>query len=112
MPEHYFGGLPLASLRWAMLLVLVAGSITFLLVFWPLKRVEGNEEFVFVSNYFKTAKYSWTNEVARLERRPFLWMEFGFLYLSGKGAFGSHIYFLASKRLLNKFLEQHPDIKA
>lgn len=110
MPEHYFGGLPLQSIRWAMLLILVAGIGTFLLLFWPLKRVEANEEFIYVSNYFKTARYSWTNEVARLERRPFLWMEFGFLYLNGKGAFGSRIYFLASKRLLNDFVEAYPGV--
>ncbi|NJO86534.1 MAG: DUF4175 domain-containing protein, partial [Lewinella sp.] len=71
-PAHYFGGLPLQSLRWGMLLVLAAGAATFWLFFWPLKRVEADGDYLYVSNYFRTARYRWDGEVVGLGRQRFL----------------------------------------
>lgn len=110
-PEHYFGGLPLNSLRYAMLLVLVAGSATFWLFFWPLKRVEANGDFLYVSNYFRAARYGWTSEVAKLDRRRFLFLEFGVVELQGAGTFGRSFRFVASRRLLDDFLLSHPELE-
>lgn len=93
-----------------MLLVLVAGTATFLLLFWPLKRVEADGEHVYVTDYFKTARYSWTNEVARIEKNRFLFLNYGTIQLNGRGTFGSSIRFLFSKRLLNIFMEKHPGL--
>ncbi|PHI20751.1 hypothetical protein CEQ90_06790 [Lewinellaceae bacterium SD302] len=109
-PEHYFGGLPLESLRWAMLLLLVAGSATFWLLFWPLKRVEANNEYVYVSNYFKAARYRWDTDVERLSERNLLLFRFGILELKGSGLFGSSVRFLVSKKLLESFRNDYPGL--
>lgn len=109
-PEHYFGGLPLDSLRWAMLLVLVAGSATFWLVFWPLKRIEANADYLYASNYFKTARYSWKQDVAGISQQRLFLLSIHTVELNGKGAFGSRLHFLASRKLLKNFRETHPDL--
>lgn len=109
-PEHYFGGLPLQSLRWGMLLVLVAGLATFVLLFWPLKRVEATADYLYVSNYFKTARYSWQQEVAGLSRGRFLFFHLTTIELNGVGTFGRRFHFLASRRLMESFKAEHPGL--
>lgn len=108
--EHYFGALPLQSLRWGMLLVLVAGSATFWLLFWPLKRVEATADYLYVSNYFKTARYSWQEEVASIKRQRFLFFHITTVELKGVGAFGQRFHFLASRRLMESFSAEHPQL--
>lgn len=109
-PEIYFGGLPLASLRWAMLLVLLTGSISFWLFFWPLKRIEADGEYVYASNYFKTARYSWSKDVATIHEQRFLIFRIGVLELNGVGAFGQRMHFLIAKKLVASFKEQYPGL--
>lgn len=93
-----------------MLLVLLAGSATFWLVFWPLKRVEANGEYVYVSNYFKTARYRWDTEVERISERRLLLFRFGIVELKVKGAFGTSLRFLLSRSLLRSFKEEYPGL--
>lgn len=107
-PEHYFGGVPIESLRYAMLLILAAGTTTFLLVYWPLKRVESDGEFLYVSNYFKTARYSWDRDVEGFRQHRSLFFRQSVIELNGVGTFGRKIKFMASKRLLADFIEQFP----
>jgi hypothetical protein len=107
-PDHYFGGLPIESLRYAFLLVLVAGSATFLLLFWPLKRVESDGEYIYVSNYFKTARYSWEQDVEGFYQQRHVFYRQSVIELNGVGTFGRKIRFMASKRLLADFRERFP----
>jgi len=109
-PEHYFSSLPLQSLRWGMLLVLAAGAATFWLFFWPLKRVEADGEYIYLSNYFRTARYAWARDVEQLRVQPFLFFRIGILELNGIGSFGRRSYFLLSKRLLAAFRESYPGV--
>ncbi len=111
-PEHYFGGVPLTSLRWGMLLVLLAGSATFGLLFWPLKRVEATADYLYASNYFKTARYSWQRDVAGVSRHRFLFFHFTTVELNGVGTFGQRFHFLASRRLIESFKAEYPGLIA
>lgn len=109
-PEHYFGNLPLESLRYAMLLVLIAGSATFWLLFWPLKRVESDGEFIYVSNYFRTAKYSLSRDVESFSQQRSLFFRQSVIELNGIGSFGRHLRFMASRRLLADFQKRFPGV--
>lgn len=109
-PQHYFGGLPLESLRWAFVLLLITGATTFWLLFWPLKRVEANEEYVYVSNYFKTARYRWDQDIAAFTEHSFLFLRFAVLQMKGRGTFGSSVRFVVSRKLLEDFREAHPGL--
>ncbi len=109
-PAHYFGSLPLESLRWGMLFVLLTGTATFILLFWPLKRVEATADYVYVSNYFKTARYRWQGEVEKVTRQRFLFFYITTIELTGVGTFGRRLRFIASRPLMNAFRADYPGL--
>ncbi|MGB3799990.1 MAG: hypothetical protein WA952_09245 [Lewinella sp.] len=102
-PEHYFGGVPLQSLRYAILLVLFAGVGTFYLALWPLKRVETDGNFLYVSNYFKTARYNLIDDVAMVHESRFLFLKICTVELQAKGTFGKNLRFIASRKAFDTF---------
>ena len=102
-PEHYFGGVPLQSLRWGVLFLLVTGVGTFWLAFWPLKRVETDGEYLYVSNYFRTARYHLVEDVARIQLNRFLFARVATIELRGKGTFGKRMRFLTSRKQFERF---------
>ena len=102
-PEHYFGGVPLQSLRYAILLVLLAGTGTFLLALWPLKRVETDGEHLYVSNYFKTARYNLIDNVDEIYEGRFLFLKVCTVRLKAKGTFGQSLRFVASRKAFDTF---------
>lgn len=101
-PEHYFGGIPLRSLRWGMLFVLMTGVASFWILFWPLKRVETDGEFLYVSNYFRTARYQLTGEVKAIRQSRFF-IRYCTVELMGRGAFGSSFRFIPSRKQFDDF---------
>lgn len=107
-PEHYFGGLPLENLRWAVLFTLLTGVAGLWLLFWPLKRVESNDENVYVSNYFRTAYYHWERDVRGIEETRFLGFTLCYLHLNGVGSFGRTMRFLAARKLLDEYRARFP----
>lgn len=104
--ENSFGGVPIQTLRYAMLFVLLTGVAAMYLVLWPLRRVETDGEFVYVSNYFKTARYHLTQEVEAIHESRLLFLTLCTLELRGKGVFGRRIRFVASRSQFRMFREQ------
>lgn len=102
-PETYFGGVPLQSLRYAILLVLFGSVGTFLLVLWPLKRVETDGEFLYVSNYFTTARYNLIDDVEVVRESRFLFLKVCTVELRAKGTFGKNLRFVASRKSFDTF---------
>ena len=102
-PEHYFGGVSLASLRYGMLFVLLTWSALCFLVLWPLKRVETDGEFVYVSNYFKTARYHLVDDVQGIITGRLLFLPVCTLELRGAGTFGKRMRFIASRQQFKDF---------
>jgi len=102
-PEHYFGGMPLQSLRWAILFVLLTAVGSFWLLFWPLKRVETDGEFLYVTNYFKTARYHLVEDVQAIDQGRLLWLKLCTVQLRAKGTFGRNLRFIASRKQFNNF---------
>lgn len=109
-PRHFFGGIPLESVRWASIAILLMSTATFLLAFWPLKRVETDGENVYVSNYFRTAHYSWRRDVEGVSESRFLFFRICTLELNGVGSFGRKMRFLPSKKLFNDFRAEYPQV--
>lgn len=108
--ESNFGGLPLSSFRWATLFTLVMGVSLFLLLFWPLKRVETDGEKVYVSNYFRTAFYSWEQDVEAYHEFRIIFLKIGIIELNGVGSFGRKMRFIPSRKLVKAFREQFPGV--
>lgn len=105
-----FGGLDMTSLRWGATFALVVGVASFLVLTWPLKRVETDGEKVYISNYFRTAFYRWDQDVEAVEEFNYLFFRIGVIQLNGVGSFGRKMRFVVSQRLMKKFRENFPGV--
>jgi hypothetical protein len=89
------------------LFLIIACGIAFIkLILWKLYRVEMDDKYVYVSNYFRTFKYPFQDiesikGVSLAPERIFK------IRLKSKGSFGKVIYFLASQKLWQGFIETH-----
>lgn len=104
-----FGGIPMGSFRIGMLVFLILGIG---LLYWALmriKRVEMDQDFVYVTNYFKNFKYPWHN-IETIEERDFTIFRTIHLRLKEPGKFGKKITFVASRRKFNGFIKENPHL--
>jgi len=108
--ESEFGGINMSSLRWGTLFTLVVGVASFLVLTWPLKRVETDGEKVYISNFFRTAFYHWDRDVEAVHEFRFLFFRVAVIELNGVGSFGRKMRFLPSKKLLKAFKKSHPGV--
>jgi len=105
----YLAGIPIETFRMGLWGFLLLSLVIFYFTVLRLKRVEMNEEFVFVTNYFKSARYPWHN-IENIEERDF--SVFRSIHISFKqpGVFGKKITYLASRRKFNAFIKEHPHL--
>lgn len=85
------------------------GAVFLLLTVVRLKRVDMSEEHIYVTNYFKTVRYTY-DSFADLTESDYLLFKTIRLELKEKGTFGKTIRFIQSKNLWNDFFTQHPDL--
>lgn len=110
-PEQYFSWLDLPSLRWGLLVTLLMATLLFRFAFWPLKRVETDDVHIYVSDYFKTARYRWDSDVVTLHQERFLLLfPVAFLELKGKGSFGRKPFFLLRRKALKQLKTAYPEL--
>lgn len=60
---------------------------------WPLKRIDADDAYIYVTNYWTTVRYPWT-DVERIEARRIGGKRAALLHLKGSGRFGQQIRFL------------------
>ena len=108
-PEHYFGGVPLQSLRWGILFVLLTGVASFWALFWPLKRVETDGSYLYVTNYFRTARYELRSEVKSMSEARFF-LRYCTVELVGKGTFGRRFRFITSNKRYENFRGEYHEV--
>jgi len=92
-----------------LILILGSGIALVKLLLWRFYRVDMNGQYVYVSNYFKTYKYPFSeiesiSDSKSLPGRVFL------ITLKAKGSFGRYIYFLAAQELWKDFLKENPGL--
>lgn len=109
--DEYVGDINGRSLRIGAVTFYLTGGLLFYFLLFPLKRVEGDGRFLYVTNYFKTLRYAW-RDVDRLEESRFLTFILITVVLKSPGQFGRRIRFLASNRLYRDFWKEQPDIAA
>lgn len=97
------------DLRLGSLAFYVAGLVVLYLTLWQLRRVEMDAEYVFATNYFKSARYPW-RDVEKIEQLRFLFFYITYLHLRGRGVFGRRIVFLASQSRWRSFMADHPEL--
>ena len=107
--KDQIGQMSMNGLRWGLL----AFIAIFVLVFWKtvlrLKRIDADKEYIYVTNYFKNVRYPHA-DIEKIELSKGIIFNYGTLVLKGKGVFGSRILFLASRKRVEIFILENPQL--
>ena len=96
-------------LKYSNLLFYLSTLLIMYLTIFRLKRVEMSRDGVFVTNYFKTVKYTY-DSIDSLGYKDYCFFKVGFIRLKDKGIFGSTILFLLKKKYLEDYIQANPDL--
>lgn len=105
----YIGSIPAGTFRIGIVLFFLTGVLMFGFTLMRLKRVEMDEHYIYVTNYFKAARYPYHN-IDRIEERKFLFFKIISIYFKTPGIFGKSAFFLASLKLYSIFWNAHPEL--
>ena len=72
-----------------------------------LMRVELDHEYLYVTNYFKTYRYTF-DSIQKISQQDLGVFRLGRIYLNTAGKFGKRILFLQSRQKFEDFLQSHP----
>ncbi|MEQ8706173.1 MAG: hypothetical protein RIC19_19735 [Phaeodactylibacter sp.] len=107
----YVGNTPAIYFKAGMVFFYVTGVLLFAFTLLRLKRVEADGDFLYVTNYFKTARYPFHN-VAHLRLSRFLFLQLATVHLHESGIFGKRFFFLGSRHLVEGYFVAYPERKA
>lgn len=107
LDEPYMMGFPILFFRLFLIAILSICLIYFKYSTLSLKRIDANEEHVFVSSYFKNFRYSYESieKIALKSKKS----NKATLTFVEAGSFGKEVSFLISIRNVKKFLEAYPE---
>ena len=92
---------------------LLGTYIVFVLLFrftiMRLKRVDADNEAIFVSNYFKTYRYTWPS-IKKLTTVNLLLFDIIYIHFNEKSKFGKKVFFLASRSLVKSFFVENTEL--
>ena len=108
--EDYVASIPMSYFRIFSITMFFATLIIIYLTVFKLRRVELDENSVFVSDYFKQAKYPLHN-VELIEENNYLLFKTVSMQLAQSGIFGKRITFMPSGRRWPKYKTRHPEIQ-
>jgi hypothetical protein len=97
------------NLKIAMLIFYISGSIVIYFTIIPLKRVEFDDHFLYVSNFFTTLRIPWHN-VKHLKDRKLLFLHIGTFTFESPTRFGKQINFIESRSLIKEFHARSHDL--
>ena len=83
-----------------------SGIVFFTFTFFRLKRVDGDENGIYISNYFKTYKYSF-DSIDKIVIYNHLILKTAHLSFKTKGSFGKKVIFLPYMINLKEFTEKN-----
>ena len=96
-------------LVWIGFILVLGSGIAFIYFFlWRFYRVDMDNRFVYISNYFKTFKYPFS-DVESIRPSSVLPTRIFVIKLRSRGSFGKEIHFLASQKLWGDFVVDHQD---
>ena len=102
-------GLPIGKFRLIITAFFLSGV---LLLYWSvmrIKRVEMDEQFFYVTNYFKNVRYPY-HQIEKIVEKDYLLFRTVHIYLKQAATFGKKITFIASRDRFNIFLKDHPEV--
>jgi hypothetical protein len=99
--QPFIGTYPANYVRLGLFLFICIFVFLFYKTVMQLKRVELNEDSIFITNYFTNIK--------KLELSKGILFDYVSIHLLGKGVFGNRMKFLLSRKRMQKYLELNPD---
>ncbi len=117
----FFGGFVIASFvtsrlevpqftsdkfRLQAIIFVISGIIFFIFTFFRLKRIDAEGDFVFITNYFKTYRYS-IDSIDEIIIYDHLILKAAHMKFKGKTSFGHKIIFMPNLIELKEFCELH-----
>ncbi len=110
-PQAYYANVRGDYLRYGLTAFYLTAMVLVWATVWRLRRVEMSKEWVYVTDYFRQARYPWSN-VERVSETNVGIFSVVNLYLHEPASFGRRITFLASVSRWRIFKEEHPDLLA
>lgn len=107
----YVGNTPALYFKAGMAFFYLSGLLLFALTLMQLKRVEADGEFVYVTNYFKTARYPF-HSIERIRQSRFLFLTVAVIHFVQRGSFGKRCFFVGSKAMMADYWGKYPEVKA
>ncbi|HLF62844.1 MAG TPA: hypothetical protein VI603_03790 [Saprospiraceae bacterium] len=91
------------------LLFYIGGVVFLYFTLIPLKRVEGTEEHLYITNYFKTFRYTFES-ISKVRTVELLLFKIVILHFREKTSFGHHLYFIRRRQVWEEYLNQHAEL--
>jgi hypothetical protein len=92
--------------QWGLLIFLVSGYVFLFFTFYQLKRVDADDQYVYISNYFKTFRYPYSSIKGYRVSRLILF-KLVRLHFTKKGSLGKSIVFLPSRSHFAEFAREN-----
>ncbi len=84
----------------------LVGIVFFALTFFRLKRVDADDKYIYISNYFKTYRYP-IDTIEKIVVYNHLVLKAAHLRFKGKSSFGKKVIFIPFMENLKEFAEKH-----
>lgn len=106
LPEG--GAIPPGMFRWAVAGFSVLSTAVLLRTLLRLKRIDADDEYIYISNYLKHFRYP-QSDIEKIELRDYHLFRLAWLTLAAPGSFGQSIVFIPSLKRLRQFVVSHPE---
>jgi hypothetical protein len=103
--NEFYGQVPGQALQIGTVLFFVSGLFMFYFTLMQLKRVDGNAEYLVVTDYFKTFRYSY-DSVEKITESRFAFLKLATIHLKEKGSFGKRMFFITSSSRYEGFMKK------
>ncbi len=107
-PSSYSTGVRGNYFRWGLTAFYAAMIAVFAFTVWRLRRVEMSRDWVYVTDYFRQARYPWTN-IQSVHETPLGLFTLVRLRFFEPGSFGEWAIFIASGSRWRIFKEEFPE---
>jgi len=102
-------GLPINTFRLLLTALFILGLVFLYWATMRLKRVEMDEHFFYVTNYFKNVRYPY-HQIEKIVEKDYVLFRSVHIHLKKAATFGKKISFVASQERFNTFLKEHPEV--
>jgi len=93
---------------WIFLACYLAGVAFIYFTFWRLFRVDADDQFFYVTNYFKTYKYPF-HQIVKVSEQEMGFFPLVTLHFPQRFSFGKKVHFIADKKKFQAFLEDNAE---